>query len=67
MLPQKTFLLATGVIFTSIALLHALRIVFGWKVVIGAWIVPMWVSWVALIVAAYLSYASFNSGRRYYS
>ncbi len=39
-----------------VALLHALRIIFGWHAVIGEWEVPTWVSWIALIIAGYLAY-----------
>jgi len=30
-----------------IALLHALRLIYGWNVTIGGWAVPVWVSAVA--------------------
>ena len=54
---QKTFTLLAGVIFAVVALLHLLRISMGWPVVIDDWTVPMWVSWIALVVAGGLSYA----------
>jgi hypothetical protein len=53
---QKTFTLLAGIIFAIVALLHLLRIYTGWPVVLGNWIVPMWVSWIGLIVAGCLSY-----------
>jgi hypothetical protein len=53
---QKTFTLLAGVVFAIVALLHLLRIYMAWPVVIGDWTVPMWVSWIALVVAAALSY-----------
>jgi hypothetical protein len=31
------------------------RIVLGWEAVIGGWSVPMWVSWIAVIVTAALA------------
>jgi len=42
--------------FALVALLHLLRLVMGWSVMIDAWTVPMWVSWVGLVVAGGLSY-----------
>lgn len=60
---QKTFNLVVGVIFLLIALLHALRILSGWEAVIGEWEVPMWLSWVALVVSGYLTYNAFRLGR----
>ncbi len=53
---QKTFTLLAGVIFAIVALLHLLRIYMGWPVVIGDWPMPMWVSWIAFVVAGGLSY-----------
>ena len=53
---RRSYCLTTGIIFIVIALLHLLRIVYGWKVVIGPWPVPDSVSWVAFVVAGYLGY-----------
>lgn len=52
---QKTFALVAGVIFALVALLHVLRLFMGWPIVIGGWSVPMWLSWVGLVVAGGLS------------
>lgn len=52
---QKTFTLFAVLIFAIVALLHLLRIYMGWLVVIGEWTVPMWVSWIAFVVAGGLS------------
>ena len=51
----KTFSIVAGVIFAVVALLHLLRIYMGWPVVIGDWSAPMWVSWIALVVAGVLA------------
>jgi hypothetical protein len=51
---RKTFSLVASIIFAVVALLHPARIFMDWPVVIGGWSVPMWVSWVALIVAGSL-------------
>ena len=53
---RKTFFVLAGVIFAMVALLHLLRIFMGWPVLIGSWMAPMWLSWIALVVAAGLSY-----------
>jgi hypothetical protein len=57
---QRSFCLIAGIIFSIVAFIHALRILYGWEVVIGGWSVPQWVSWVALLVAGFLGY----EGRR---
>jgi hypothetical protein len=43
-----------------IALLHLVRIIFGWSAMLGSWSVPMWLSWVALIVTGALAYFGFS-------
>jgi len=53
---QKTFNLVAGVIFAVAALLHLSRLYFGWSAVLDDWTVPMWVSWLGLVIAAGLAY-----------
>jgi hypothetical protein len=53
---EKTFAAIAAVIFALAALLHLLRLVMGWSIVIDSWTVPMWVSWIGLVVAGGLSY-----------
>jgi hypothetical protein len=53
---QKTFILIAGVIFAIVALAHLLRILMGWPIEIDNWTVPMWLSWIALVIAGGLSY-----------
>ena len=52
---QKTFSMVAGVLFLLIALGHVLRIAFGASVVIQNTSIPMWVSWIAFVVAGYLA------------
>jgi len=56
--------MAAGVIFAAVALLHAVRMLMGWPVVIGSWTVPMWLSGIGLIVAGALSYFALSLVRR---
>jgi hypothetical protein len=53
---DKLFHLIAGTIFALVALLQALRIYMDWSVVIGGWSAPMWISWLAIVVAGGLSY-----------
>ena len=54
----KPYLVATAVIFSLLALAHLLRILLGWSVVIADWQVPVWLSWLPLVVLVVLvSYA----------
>jgi hypothetical protein len=60
---QRTFSLITATLFSVIALLHAVRILRGWQVTIGGGVVPIWVSWIGLVIAAYLAYQGFRLAR----
>ena len=53
---QKSYYLTTGAVFLVIAILHLLRIVNGWPANISGFVVPMWLSWVAVLFAGYLAY-----------
>lgn len=57
---KETFSTVTGVIFTVVAVLHLLRAVMGWQAAIGGFAVPLWLSWVAVVVAAYLAHSAFS-------
>jgi hypothetical protein len=51
----KAFSLVAGVIFALVALFHLVRIFMEWTVIIGDWPIPMWLSWIALVVAGGLA------------
>jgi hypothetical protein len=59
----RLFSLVAGIIFSLVALLHALRLLRGWHVLIGDLSVPVWLSWLGLVIAGYLAYQGFRSSR----
>lgn len=61
---SRTLFFVVGVIMAAVAIAHFLRLVFGWSVIIGGWDAPLWLSWIGVIVAAYISYASFHLASR---
>ncbi len=60
----KSFSMTAGAIFLIIAMLHAARLFYGWEAVVGGFQVPAWVSWIALVISAYLSYAGLSAARK---
>ena len=56
---QAAFVLVTSSTFALIALVHALRLIYGWNVTIGEWTVPVWVSAVGFLIAGYLAFQGF--------
>jgi len=57
---HRTFSLVTGILFLLVALLHAIRLLRGWQVSVEGAVVPIWISWIGLAVAAYLAYQGFR-------
>lgn len=60
----KTYFVIASVLFLAIALVHALRLMFGWTAAVGSWVVPKWPSWVALIVTLFLGLWSIRLRKR---
>jgi hypothetical protein len=57
---SRVLFIVIGLIMAAFAIIHFLRLAFGWSVMIGEWDAPMWISWVGIIIAAYISYTSFH-------
>jgi hypothetical protein len=51
-------------IFLAVAVVHALRLVFKWQVIVAGWQVPTWLSAVAFVIAAYLAYEGLQIRKR---
>ena len=57
---QRTFTRVVGVVFLLVTVLHVLRLICRWEVVIGGWDVPMWMSSLAVALSGYLAYTAFR-------
>ncbi|HEY4489805.1 MAG TPA: hypothetical protein VJC12_00945 [Candidatus Paceibacterota bacterium] len=53
-LHQKRYLKLVIFIFSVIGILHALRLFYGWDAVIGGTVLPLGLSWFALIAAIFM-------------
>ncbi|MEK9178200.1 MAG: hypothetical protein AAB801_00290 [Patescibacteria group bacterium] len=53
---SQTYYRVSGIIFGVVAFFHLLRLVLGWSVNIGPYNIPMWASYLGVVVAGYLSY-----------
>ena len=51
---MRSYLIVSGVLFGAVALLHLLRLLYGWPAQVGTLAMPLWVSAIGLIVAALL-------------
>ena len=56
----RTYLTLSGIIFGVVAGLHGLRLVCRWPAHLGPVEAPMWISWVAAVVAGLLAVSAFR-------
>ena len=54
-------LLIAAIIFGIVGFLHLLRSIFGWEAVIGNFNVPLYFSYIAVVVAFYLSFSMYKA------
>ena len=55
--------LLVAILLDIIAVVHLLRLVFHTEVIIGGWVLPMWVSGVGAVAATVLSVLVFREAR----
>ena len=53
---MKPFTNLAIAIFILIAVMHLLRLIYGWEVTLDSIAIPMWVSVMALLIAGALAY-----------
>ncbi|MDP2279858.1 MAG: hypothetical protein Q8K51_16765 [Nitrospirota bacterium] len=60
---MKPFTKIAIAVFSLVAVLHLLRVIFGWEVIIGSVIIPFWVSVIGFIAAAVLAFLLWRETR----
>jgi hypothetical protein len=61
---KQSYLRLAGAIFALVALAHLVRAVMDWPILIAGWIVPIWLSWLAFVIAGALGYVGMTLARR---
>lgn len=61
---HKNYAMVSALVFAVVAVVQVLRLVNQWTVQIGPYAVPLWFSWIAVIVAAALSLWGFRTAAR---
>ncbi|MEX0924413.1 MAG: hypothetical protein WDZ82_00515 [Candidatus Paceibacterota bacterium] len=51
---KKVYYYVVSMVFFVVMLLHLARIVYSWDAVVGGAVIPLWVSWAAVVIAGYL-------------
>ena len=62
-MPSK-YAVVSGVLFGLVAVLQAVRALYQWPVHVGGVDIPVWGSWVAVVVAGSLCVWAFRSGHK---
>ena len=58
---MRRYELVSGIIFTIVSLAQLTRSVLGWPVQVDGYGVPVWVSWVAFVIAGGMAIWAFRS------
>ena len=53
---RKTYYGVASLLFLVVAVVHAMRVLNGWEVMFGEYDVPMWLSYIAVALGAYLAW-----------
>ena len=61
---ERFYLVASGTVFTVVALAHLIRVVYSGDLVIFGWTAPIFLSWIGVVVATFLAYSSFHLAAR---
>ena len=61
---MKPFTSFASALFALVALVHLLRLVIGFDLVIAGWAVPMWISVVGFIIPSALSFGLWREAKR---
>ncbi len=56
----KQLMRLNAVLFTLVFIGHGLRVINGWDMNVATWAVPMWLSWVAVVLVGYLGWNNYN-------
>lgn len=57
------FSVVSGFVFLAAALVHGYRAYYQFDLMYGDWLVPLWLSWLATLVAFILALAAFKNLR----
>ena len=61
----KDFVIVSTIIFALVAVMHLIRLVLGWSMVLGMTSVPFWASLLVLLISASLAIWGFSLVRRH--
>ena len=57
---MRAYILISGAIFGVVALVHVVRLLLDWPAQVAGWVVPIWISWIAIFAAGALCVWAFR-------
>ncbi|MFQ5620811.1 MAG: hypothetical protein ACE5FT_03135 [Candidatus Nanoarchaeia archaeon] len=60
---RKQLMQVNGALFLIIAVLHIFRLLNDWNVIVADVTIPLWLSYVAVLVGGYLAYQNWNQAK----
>lgn len=60
---KNTAVILAGVIFSLVFLLHLMRIIYDINIIIGSMVIPMWASWLGVVIFFILAIWMFRASR----
>jgi len=57
---KDNYMLVSGLLFLTASIVHLLRFLLNWEVIIGEWNIPTWISLLGAAFAGYLAYSAHN-------
>ena len=61
---MRAYIRISGAVFAAIVLAHVVRLGLDWPAQIAGWVVPSWISLLAILVAGALCVGAFRLGGR---
>jgi hypothetical protein len=51
---MRAYVLISGAVFGAVALVHVIKLFLDWPVQVAGWVLPIWVSWIAILAGGTL-------------
>lgn len=61
---MKPFTTIAVIVFSLIALMHVIRLLFGWEVSVNGVIIPIWVSALGFVIASLLAFMLWKEAQK---
>jgi hypothetical protein len=51
---MRAYVLISGTVFGAVALAHVIKLFIDWPIQLAGWVLPVWVSWIAILAGGTL-------------